>query len=205
MDVRLNLINNTGAMDKCDVVMFGKNMAALFYELPVAWRAVKGFGSGESHPFIYPWDLQACASDSWPTGAPLTKAAPGQRFTVTQGPSGHVLQPTGHSSSVKEIEVVNGLPGAATNVALYRGDKLYAAKTSVAPGQMAAFEFKPTLWIGVATGVEEGQMLGSAITSYIDTELSLLGIASADIVMTREETGPRAGRFRFSLDNLVMA
>ena len=51
----------------------------------------------------------------------------------------------------------------------------------------------------------EGQPLNAAIVSSVNTEISLLGIASADIVMTGGGAGPGAKPFVFTLQNVVMA
>ena len=72
------------------------------------------------------------------------------------------------------------------------------------PWQKAVFEFKPTIWIGVASQVVQGQVMNSAIISNINTELSLLGIASADIVMTGGGPGANSTPFAFNLENIVM-
>jgi hypothetical protein len=45
----------------------------------------------------------------------------------------------------------------------------------------------------------------SAVVSNINTELSLLGIKSADIVMTGGGPGASATPFAFSLENVVMS
>jgi hypothetical protein len=66
------------------------------------------------------------------------------------------------------------------------------------------FEFKPTIWIGVASQIVQGQVMDSAIISNINTEISLLGIASADIVMTGGGPGANSTPFAFNLENIVM-
>jgi molybdopterin biosynthesis enzyme MoaB len=50
---------------------------------------------------------------------------------------------------------------------------------------------------------EQGQVIDSAIISQVNTEISLTGIASADIVMTGGGTGPGATAYMFSLQNIV--
>jgi hypothetical protein len=47
--------------------------------------------------------------------------------------------------------------------------------------------------------------MNSAILSMVNAELSLLGIASADIVMTGGGPGPTSTPFQFNLANIVMA
>jgi hypothetical protein len=111
----------------------------------------------------------------------------------------------GSGTSSREVQVLNSLPKGAINAGIYKAGKLLATKTSIAPQQKAVFEFKPTLWIGVVSQVDEGQVMNSAILSNIDTEISLLGIASADIVMTGGGPGSGATPFVFRLENVVMA
>lgn len=47
--------------------------------------------------------------------------------------------------------------------------------------------------------------MNSAILASINTEISLLGIASAGIVMTGGGAGPDATPFEFSLQSIAMA
>jgi len=118
--------------------------------------------------------------------------------------SGDRLVPAGAGTSSKEVQVLNSLPVGAINASIYKAGKLLAVKTSIAPQQKAVFEFKPTIWIGVASQIVQGQVMDSAIISNINTELSLLGIASADIVMTGGGPGANSTPFAFNLENIVM-
>ena len=103
------------------------------------------------------------------------------------------------------FQVVNHLPDGAISVGVYKVGKLAAIKTSIAPGQKAAFQFTPTIWIGAVSQVDEGSVMNSAVVSSINTELSLIGIASADIVMTGGGAGPAATPFEFAFENVVYA
>jgi hypothetical protein len=145
------------------------------------------------------------ASDSWGNYTPQFQAQNGQLFHVTKTLSGDALSSWGSATSVKEIQVVNNLQKGSINVQIYKDGKLLATKTGLAPAQKAAFGFKPTLWIGVTSQVVEGQVMNSAIISQVNTELSLLGIASADIVMTGSGAGVTSQPLSFSLQNIVMA
>ena len=86
--------------------------------------------------------------------------------------------------------MANNLQAGAINAMIYKAGNLFATRTNIAPGQLAAFEFKPTIWIGIVSQVMRGQIMNEAIMSSIDTEISLLGLASADIVMTGGGPGP---------------
>jgi hypothetical protein len=82
---------------------------------------------------------------------------------------------------------------------IYKSGKLYAQETDE---RHAVFAFQPTIWIGVASQVSEGEVMNSAAVSSV-TELSLHGVASADIVWTGGGQGEGAKRFAFTLTNIV--
>ncbi len=205
MDIQLNFINNSNDANNSQVVIFQKNIATDFDELAVAWLVIQNCGQGDNHPFVFPMAMSVGASDSWGNFTPQLTAQNGQLFTMQLTPSGDMLTYTGAGTSMSEVQVLNGLQKGAINASIYKAGKLLATKTSIAPAQKAAFQFKPTIWIGVASQIVQGQEMNSAIISSINTELSLLGIASADIVMTGGGPGSNSTPFQFSLDNVVMA
>ena len=203
--VKLNFINLSNDVNNSEIVIFAKNVAAGFDELPIAWTVIKYCGQGDNHPFTYPMTQTIGASDSWGNYTPRQDAPRGQRFAMVLNSSGDQLVSQGPATSSREIQLLNALPKGAVNALIYKDDRLFAIKTSIVPQQMAVFDFKPTIWIGVASQVEEGDVMNSAIISNINTEISLLGIVSADIVMTGGGTGPNATPFVFTLENVVMA
>lgn len=205
MDIALNFINNSNDANNSEIVVFQKNVATNFDELPVAWKVIQYCGPGDSHSFDFPMTMQVGASDSWGNYTPQLEAQHGQMFQMAFTSSGDRLVAAGPGTSSKEVQVLNNLPKGAVNASIYKAGKLLAIKTSVAPQQKAVFEFKPTIWIGVASQVVQGQVMNSAIVSSINTQLSLLGIASADIVMTGGGPGASSTPFKFNLENIVMA
>jgi hypothetical protein len=205
MDIKLNFINDSNDVNNSEVVIFGKNAAGGVDETAVAWLVIQNCGQGDNHPFAYPMASQVGASDSWGNYTPLLDALNGQQFSMVLSSSGDVLRQTGTATSAKQIEVLNDLTAGAINAGLYKSGKLYAQKTGVSPKQKAVFQATPTLWIGVASQVVEGEVMNSAIVSSVNTELSLLGIASADIVMTGGGAGPSATPFMFTLANVTYA
>ena len=205
MDIQLNFINQSNDANNSEVVIFQKNALPSAQEVAVAWQVIRYCGRGDHHPFRFPMATTVGASDSWGNFTPTLAAEPGQRFQMQRTASGDQLVPAGPANFAEEIELANELESGAINANVYKDGKLFATRTEVAPGQMAAFQFKPSIWIGVASQVEEGQVLDTAIVSEVNTELSLEGIASADIVMTGGGTGPDAAPFQFTLQNVVMA
>jgi hypothetical protein len=202
MNVQLNFINNSQDANNSEIVVFQKNVATNFDELAVAWHVIKYCGYGDNHPFVFPVSMQVSASDSYGNYTPQLDSQHGQLLQVDLTASGQKLVAAGSATSAKEVQVLNNLPKGAINACIYKDGKLLAVKTSVAPQQKAVFTFEPTIWIGVVSQVVQGEVMNSAIISQVNTELSLLGIASADIVMTGGGPGPNPPPFKFSLENV---
>ena len=205
MAVKLNFINQSNDLNNSQIVIFQKNVSTDFDELAVAWKVIQYCGQGDNHPFTFPIALSVGASDSYGNYTPQIKAANGELYKMSLTASGNQLVAGGQGTSTKEVQVLNGLPKGAITASCYKDGRLLATKTSVAPQQKAVFQFKPTIWIGVVSQVEEGEVMNSAIISAVNTEISLLGIASADIVLTGGGPGPNSQPFAFNLDNVVMA
>lgn len=204
MDIQLNFINNSNDANNSQIVIFQKNMATNFDEIAVAWRVIQWCGQGDNHPFTFPMEMKVAASDSYGNYTPQETAQNGQLFSMSLTTSGDRLVQTGPGTSSTEVQVLNALPRGAINANIYKNGALLAAKTSIAPQQKAVFQFKPTIWIGVASQVVQGQVMNSAIVSSVNTELSLLGISSANIVMTGGGPGRDSSPFTFRLENVVM-
>lgn len=131
------------------------------------------------------------------------KAYDGQAFDMLKSNYGDVLQLSSiPAASTTEVEVRNQLMLGAINAYCYRDGKLLAAKTGLAPGQKAVFEFQPRIYIGVVSQIEEGDVMNSAIISQVNSEINLFGISSADIVMTGGGPGKSSAPFNFSLENI---
>lgn len=205
MAVNLNFINQSNDLNNSQIVIFQKNVATDFDELSVAWKVIQYCGQGDNHPFTFPMGLSVGSSDSYGNYTPQLKAQNGELYKMALTASGNQLVAGGPGTSPKEVQVLNGLPKGAITASCYKDGRLLATKTSIAPQQKAVFQFKPTIWIGVVSQVEQGEVMNSAIISSVNTEISLLGIASADIVMTGGGPGPNSQPFAFNLDNVVMA
>jgi len=204
--IKLRLVNQSNDTNNSSIVIFQKNVVTNFEEVAVAWRVVENLGQGWVHNFTYSLELNIGVSDSWGNDSPQFSAFPGQLWHVSRNGSGDQLSLVGAGNTVEEIQIRNDLTvGAISAMNCYRDGKLLATKTGVSPGQKAIFKFKPTIFIGVVSQIEEGDVMDSAILSDINTELSLLGLASADIIMGGGGGGSQATAFSFRLSNTVRA
>jgi hypothetical protein len=200
--IALNLINNSADLNNSSVLIYQKNVATNFDEIAVAWQVIENLGAGWVPPFRYDLDLAVSASDSWGNFVPQMPSADGQLWTVSKDGSGDQLKPTGPANSASEVQVLNGLDKGAIDACIYRSDTLLAKKTGVAPGQKAVFVFKPTIWIGIVSQVQQGDVLDAAIVSNVNTQLNLTNISSADIVMSGGGPGKSSQPFSFALQNV---
>lgn len=201
--IRLRLINQSQDNNRSKIVIFQKNVTTSFDEIAVAWRVIENLGLNWMNEFTYSLDMQICVSDSYGNLSPQFTADPGELWKVSNDLSGDQLTLAGASTSSEEVQVLNGLgQGAIAAANIYRDGKKLATKTNVAPGQKAVFKFKPSIFIGVVSEVEEGDVIDSAIVSDNNTEISLLGISSADIVMSGGGPGKTSQPFRFTLGNV---
>src|SRR5258706_7384975 len=105
--------------------------------------------------------------------------------------AGDLWDGSGIGTNPAEVQVLNNLRSGAIDAHIFKAGQLLASKTSIAPGQTAAFQFESSIWIGVARQIVEGQVMSSAILSSLNTEISLCGVKSADIVMTDRESNSR--------------
>ncbi len=205
-DVQLRLINESNDQNNVEFVIFSKNTAtASAEEEAVIWRVIQNLGRGDYHPFVYPSAVTVNAVDSWGNHTPSMNAEPGQLFAMVKDNSGDVLAMLDQGAAAKQYQIENQLPAGEITANTYKDGKLFATKTGLLPSQTAVFEFEPVIYIGVVSQAIEGKVINSAIMSDIDTEISLQGVASADIVVTGGGRGPAAKPFEFTLKNIVMA
>jgi hypothetical protein len=204
-DIKLNYIDRSNDASNSDIVFFQKNVSVDYDALAVAWKVIRNCGQGNHHPFVFPMLMQVSASDSWGNYTPRLTAFNGQLFHVSACPSGNELTYKSPGTSAKEVQVQNDLVKGAISAGIYKDNRLLALKTAIAPAQKAVFQFKPTLFVLAASQIEESSVMNSAVMSANMTELSLLGVASADIVMTGGGPDQNATSFEFTLENVAMA
>jgi hypothetical protein len=203
--INLTFINQSNDTNNSQVVIFQKNVAINVDEFAVAWKVIQNCGPGWNHPFTFSGQFYTAAGDSWGNHSPQVPAAGGQTFSVVATPSGDVLQLMSESADTHEIGISNDLQTGAISANIFMDGSLLATKTNVSPGQKAVFQFKPTIWVGVVSQLTEGDVINSAILSQVNTEISLLGLKSADIVMTGGGPGSSSTPFIFTLQNVVYA
>ncbi len=202
MPVRLNFINRSHDRCQTAIVLFQREVAS---ELtPVAWKVIRHCGYACSHPFAFSTELELGIGDQYGNFSPRQAACPGDSFNVTHR-SGRRQLLRDASDNGAAITLRNAMPCGAIDACLFNQGALLARRAGVPPGAQVAFAMAPALWIGAAAEAEEGRPLGPAMAQQSYTALSLLGMASADIVMTGAGGGADAVPLRFCLENIAMA
>jgi len=206
MDIQLTFINHSNDANNSEVVIFQKNISSSFEDNALAWKVIKNCGRGDYHPFSYSQGFSVAAADSWGNHTPRIPAKPGEVFSMIKDASGDVLAKSGiPAADPHEIEIRNELSQGSIDAIVYKSGNILAKKDNLSPDQKALFNFKPSIFIGVVSHMEEGDSIDSSVQSSFDTEISLLGIASADIVMRGGGSGSTSKAFTFSLENIRYA
>lgn len=195
MSIKLRFVNHSNDTNNSEVVIFQKDE---FDGSAVAWKVIRNCGVGDWHPFQLS-ELKLVIGDSLGNISESTNIVEsGQRWLVEK--SCNRLD-NRHPANKNQIEVKNSLGIGSIDVMICRDDKVLSIKKGISPEQVAFFEFKPTIHIGIAYRIKEGQVLTPDVISDINTELSLLNIYSADIVMSEGGVGPEVKALSFKLDN----
>jgi len=205
IEIKLNFVNRSNDTNDSQILIFQKNIAASADETAVAWTVIANCGRGWSHPFTFPAQNYASVGDNFGNISPQLAAVDGQSFSIINGPSGDEFKLTGNAADPHGIEISNALSSGAINANVYKDGRLLATKTGVAPGEKAAFKFEPTIHIGAVSQIPQGAIINSAILSQVNSQISLAGVQSADIVMTGGGPGPTSTPFIFTLQNVVFA
>lgn len=204
MDIKLRFVNQSHDGNKSEVVIYQKNLLTSMASLAMAWKVIRFCGRDCYHPFAYPAGFEVCVADGYGNFSPRVPAESGQMLALESTPSGsRRLRRAGPASASNELDVLNDLDQGAVNVCVFRDGRMVGSKTAVTPGQKAVFQYQPVLWIGVASQIAQGAAISSAVMSSANTELSLLGIVSADIVMSGGGPGEGSTPYEFNLENIV--
>ena len=200
--ISLNIINRSNDLNAINVVIFQKNIATSFSDTAVAWQLFNFTSSNQIEPLVYEYDLDISCQDSFSNFTPKLDANIGSKYEMTMSSSGNELILSGVSQNSSEIELLNSI-NAPIDGLIYRGNKLLARNSGISTGQSTFFRFNQTIFIGVVSGIIEGQVMDSSVLSSINTQISLLGIKSADVVMIGGGAGPSATPYSFYLENVV--
>ena len=177
-NVKIKYVNHSMNLDQPSVFVFTKNEIPTFDVLRegVAWRVISKVGRGSSCSFTFPVSTEVSAS--WNGGCCRTDTLPaviGSQFCVTRDATGIVLKQDGNAANTTAIDVCSDIqtPGGIS-VSLYKDGRVIMTKQVVAYDQKATFVLHPKLYWGLASEIQEGDQLSSAVlnsNSFFEQDL----------------------------------
>jgi hypothetical protein len=200
-EVNINYINESGNTDNPTIFVFTKNMIPTFDVLKdgVAWRVMPEIGKGSSSTFVFP--ILTTVQAMW-GGCNRTKTIDsdiGKRYTVEEDNTGIILTQNGEASQKTAIEVNNNVHVVGgVQAQLCKDGKIMMTKNIVAYGQKATFVLHPKLYWGIASEIQEGQNISSAVLNSDQFfEQDIEGVSSVDVVLR----GNAKDGYQFYIEN----
>jgi hypothetical protein len=170
-DIKITYTNKSMNKDLPTVFVFTKNETPTFDVLKegVAWRTIPDIGRGSSSSFVFPIVTEVGATWNGDMNkTQILESNIGKRYTVSQNDTGIVLAENGNASDTKFIDVNNNANiQDGVSASLYKDNKLMLSKKIVGYGQKATFVLKPKLYWGIASEIQESQLINSAV---LDTD-----------------------------------
>jgi hypothetical protein len=200
-DVKVTYENHSNDADNKKVIVFSKNHLPTFDTLKdaVAWRVMPNIGKGSSSHFVYPINTMVQAIWGDYNRTRMLEAQIGKRYTVSEDDTGIVLTPTGNSSQSSAIEVTSLVHvEGGIEAQLVKDGKVIMTKKIVAYDQKATFILHPKLYWGLASEIQEGQPISSAMLHTEDFfEQDIEGVQEATVTLT----GNAREGYQFSVEN----
>jgi len=201
-NIEITYVNKSMNNDLPTVFVFTKNETPTFDALKegVAWRVIPDIGRSSSSSFVFPIVTEVGAT--WQNGQNKTQVLSstiGARYTVSKDATGVVLAANGSASDSKSIDVNNDVNVQnGISAQLYKDGKLMMEKKIVGYGQKATFVLKPKLYWGIASEIQESQLLNSAVLNTDNFfEQDLEGVTKATISLN----GNAQDGYSFKVEN----
>lgn len=172
----------------------------------IAWHVIKNCGYGNYHPVFFSVHPELSVSDGYGNYMYPRAVSGGDELLLTVGSAGNKqLDRRMGRVPANKVKLVNGLGMGCVHVHLLRKGKASHSRFNVSPGESAVFTLSNKIYVSTARVMSSGGLLSEGDMAATSTELSLYGVASADVYMTGGGPGPNAKGFSFSMENVVPA
>lgn len=187
-NVKITYVNKSMNKDLPNIFLFIKNEVPTFDCLKdgIAWKVIKDVGRESSCKFVFPIETEVSAS--WNNGTCSTRMLPseiGSRYTVEKNETGIILQKDGNAGNTRSIDVSNNVHTEnGISVDMYKDGRIMMTKNIVGYGQKATFVLHPKLYWGIASEIQEGEQISSAVLdSEHFFEQNLEGLSNVTIAL----------------------
>lgn len=193
--ITLNFMNKTST-PSINVVLLQKNINVA-ETTAMAWTTIPFSNIGDNVKINYSPNLQIqFVSQSGNISEKITAAA-GNKFLAS---GTNTIALNGNAGLPSDIELEN-TTGSTIAILIYRNGKVIYRKDSITNGQTVVVELKPTFFADINKDISQGEIIEAGDLANFNTEISLIGIASSDVIVSGGGTDP----YQFSLDNVVFA
>ena len=201
-DVKIKYVNSSMNPDEPTIFIFTKNEIPTFDVLKhgIAWRTLRNIGKGSSTCIVYP--VTSYVQAMWGTcnKTQMLSASIGKRYAVEKDSTGIILTEAGQASQPTAIEIsslVNVEGGIRAQ--LVKDGSVLMEKKIVAYGQKATFILHPKLYWGVASEIQDGQAISSAVLNTDQFWVQdIEGVNSATVTLMGN---PNEG-YKFVVENI---
>lgn len=184
--VKITYTNRSMNVDLPKIFVFTKNEIPTFDALKdgVAWKVIERIGRESSCQFEFPIITEVCAA--WNDGTCKTKKLPvniGENYVVREDDTGIIIEQDGAAGNIRSIDVCNEIHVQnGISVQLYKDGRLLVSKNIVGFDQKATFVLHEKLYWGLASEIQEGQELSSAVlNTHHFYELNLEGVSEVKL------------------------
>jgi len=189
-------------MDLPKIFIFLKNEIPTFdcLEDGIAWKVIEDVGRESSCQFIFPIETEVGAS--WNGGSCHTSVLPsdiGSKYSVLKDNTGITIISDGIAGDTKSIDVCNSVHVEnGISADMYKDGRIMMSKNIIAYGQKATFVLHPKLYWGIASEIQEGAQLSSAVlNSNCFFEQDLEGVSNVTVALY----GNAEDGYQFKLEN----
>ena len=196
VEATLTFVNESAAAEPPEVVLFTQPPASEARS-PIAWRVIR---PTTSEPTLVGVPAALSAETTLPSGGTSDRlpAGEGELFALAELSGAETFVALGRSTNPSLVQVINALPDGAITASIYRSDRLAFSAPNLQPHDKASFPVSPVLSAAVMSDVNEGQILSDAMLRVPTSRFDLLGVSSADVVMTGSGTSEDPYVFDFS-------
>jgi len=200
--IKIHYVNKSMNQDMPKIFMFMRNEIPTFDALKdgVAWKVIENVGRGSSCNVLYPIETMVSASwDERTCQTAMMQSTIGSRYTVLQDETGITITNDGNAGNTRSIDVANDVHvEGGISVDLYKDGKLMMTKNTVAYGQKATFVLHPKLYWGLASEIQEGAQISSAVLNSDQFfEQDLEGVSEVTVSLY----GNAEDGYQFKLEN----
>ncbi len=181
MSIYTLTINNHSDSSHESFVIFQENEKAP-RDIATVGKVFRPFDNGMTHQFEFSNDFEIAFKDSWGNFTARRKVEYGKQYAIVVCPEGSkIVEKETITENLDCFEMKNDFTTGYVDCMVYRSGLLFAEFKELGPNRKTVFSFKPNIYIGMASGLKEGDPIN---TDANYTLFNLEGIKAAEINYT---------------------